>query len=318
MRYLLLYIFVTFSLAAQTPWADSVVSYSFGTNTDFGQDLPYFPANVTGMPDTSARFNAPSAIPEEICALGFGGEIILKFSDNVIKNGQGADFIVFENAFEIQYGQRAGEIFAEPAKVAVSQDGIIFYEFPYDSTTLEGCAGITPTYGGEEFLDPELSGGNSFDLDDVQLDSALYVKITDISRFVQQDPNHLYFDFTINGFDLDAVVAVPHIDTISTVNSNKPFNAANQSLQILSGNPNPVELASGNRHTVKFVLQKPSEVKVEVYNILGQKLITEPSRFFNAGVNYFNTELRGISSGTYFIRLSSKYSTAIHKVLLVK
>ena len=185
--FLFLFFLVNVFSAQSDKWADSVITYSFGANTDFGQDSAYFPANILGSPDTSASDLTPSSIPEEICALGLGGEIVLKFTDNLIVDGEGPDFTVFENPFIIQAGPRAGEIFAEPAEVSVSHDGITFYTFPFDSTTLVGCAGVTPTFGFVDPTNPDSSGGDSFDLSDLELDSIRYVKIRDLTSMFAEN-----------------------------------------------------------------------------------------------------------------------------------
>ena len=82
----------------------------------------------------------------------------------------------------------------------------LFHEFPFDSLTLKGCAGITPTNGALGFHTYDSTNGDSFDLATISLSSAKYIKITDISEFVLNDKNHPFYDATISGFDLDAIV----------------------------------------------------------------------------------------------------------------
>jgi hypothetical protein len=53
-------------------------------------------------------------------SLGFGGEIILRFDNNIVCDGEGVDFLVFENCFIAWFSPRP---VGEPAIVAVSQDG---------------------------------------------------------------------------------------------------------------------------------------------------------------------------------------------------
>jgi hypothetical protein len=197
-------------LAQQSSGADTVLSVWWGTGQDFGRDR--FPANVLGLPDTTARANIPSTNPAQVCSLGMGGEIVLGWKNAVLVNRTGADFTVFENAF-INFNGRA---FAEPAKIAVSQDGVRFVEFPFDSLSLRGCAGVTPTNGNQSPFNPALSGGDSFDLATIGMDSIRFVKITDISAMVLNNPRHPFYDPTITGFDLEALVGLSLVRTSRT------------------------------------------------------------------------------------------------------
>lgn len=185
---------------AQQGWATSVVDYQFtNTQNGFGQSPDFFPANVLGPVAASAGPTAPSSAPSDVCSMGKGGYITLAFVTPII-DGPGADFTVFENAF--YYGQN--QIFDEWMKVAVSEDGIEWRIFPYDSLTGAGLAGRTPTAAkGVDYFNPEESGGDSFDLATVGLTQARFVKVIDATQF--QGPDRL-------SSDLDAVAAL-HLST---------------------------------------------------------------------------------------------------------
>jgi hypothetical protein len=129
---------------------------------------------------------------------------------------------VFENAF-VRFD---GRVFAEPAKVAVSRDGTRFVEFPFDSLTLRGCAGVTPTHGNESPFNTARSGGDAFDLATIQMDSVRFIKITDISALVLNNPQHRFFDPTITGFDLDAVVGLHLVRLNPRTSINTRVNAS--------------------------------------------------------------------------------------------
>ncbi|MCX7834646.1 MAG: cell surface protein [bacterium] len=178
---------------APDPFPDKVISVQFGDGAGFGQN--FFPDNIFGPPDSSARASVPSADEREILTLGSGGEIILQFLDGGIENGNGPDFTIFENVF--QYAQN--QYYRETAFVSVSVNGTDWYPFPYDTTTFQGLAGVHPTNGNENYLDPNRSGGDSFDLSDVGLMKAYYIKITDTNGMVRDSGP---------SFDLDAVVAI--------------------------------------------------------------------------------------------------------------
>lgn len=166
-------------------------------------------------------------------SLGLLGEVVVEFTDNVIVDGPGVDFTVFENPF---FGTGLFEIvdvlFSEAGAVSVSQNGIDWFAFPCDmqladSPYYPGCAGVYPVLANGEtdarhpsvpteappitsFIGqvkgtipvPEGSGGDSFDLADLGLGWVRYVRV--------EAADHVAGPFGPDnaGLDLDAVSAV--------------------------------------------------------------------------------------------------------------
>ena len=199
---ILLVIMCSLSLAAQPQRCDTVMILQPGAGQRVGQGPVFFPMNVLAGPEPRASQTTPVADPREVCALGLGGSITLGLRRAVIIDLPGPDFTVFENAFI--FGRRT---FAEPGRVEVSRDGIAWYAFPFDSLTLLGCAGVTPTTGLNAF-DPAVSGGDAFDLATIGVDSIRWIRITDVTRIILDDRTHPFYDPTLSGFDLDAIIAV--------------------------------------------------------------------------------------------------------------
>jgi len=173
------------------PWADWSELVEYGDGAGFGQE--YYPGNILGPPDPEATPEVPSSSPEELLTLGEDGWVVLEFTDNVVTDGPGPDLTVFENVMELG----DGDYFRECAFVEVSQDGETWTRFPWDPQTLEGLAGVWPTTGGDP-TDPEVSGGDQFDLADLGLSWITRVRLVDCGALVEDD----------GLFDLDAVVAV--------------------------------------------------------------------------------------------------------------
>ncbi len=179
--------------AGPDPFADAIVSFDPGPGAGFGQDQ--MPCIVLGPPQGAGD----SAGSTDVLSLGNGGSIVLEFTDIAVIDGPGVDFIVFENAF-------TG--FIETGIVAVSIDGGEWFEFPcaavIDGGT-EGCAGVHPVYSNSQNgispTDPAVAGGDAFDLAQLGLTRANYVRIRDSGA------NHSYAPPT-GGFDLDAVAVV--------------------------------------------------------------------------------------------------------------
>lgn len=187
---------------SETPaYASSVESFEAGIGAGFHQGL--LPDIVLGPPQGQGTETGSL----DVLSLGAGGEIVLGFGDLGIVDGPGPDLLVFENAF--WPGDDPTMVFAELGEVSVSEDGETWLTFPCDSTgdgqgNFKGCAGVTPTLAYDAAtlvpLDPTLSGGDAFDLADVGLKRARFVKIRDLET---QPPGG-----TTSGFDLDAVGAI--------------------------------------------------------------------------------------------------------------
>ena len=188
------------------------------------------PGIVLGPPGDAT----PTSGSLTVVSLGHGGTIVLEFTDNAIVDGPGPDFVVFENPFFCtQAPVTAGDpysVLAEPGIVAVSEDGITFHTFPFDATALaevvnlcsddellgrlNGLMGLTPSFTGNFTIandplifDPDAPGGisghggDAFDLADVGLARARFIRIT--------DPDiPLGLAGASEGLDLDTVIAL--------------------------------------------------------------------------------------------------------------
>lgn len=165
-----------------------VVDHRFGSGQDHNQ-MGRFPEALYGPPRAGDN--------SSVVSLGNGGFVVVEFGGNTILDGPGVDFTVFENPFGS---------FRELATVAVSEDGVTWHEFPCTAgrgaTDFGHCAGVTPVRSrpgnGVDPLDPNVSGGDSYDLKDIGVARARYVRITDRPDLDGAD----------GVFDLDAVAIV--------------------------------------------------------------------------------------------------------------
>ncbi len=179
-----------------------VVSKALGACAGFG--LNRMPGVVEGPPIGGGDGTGSL----DVLSLGNGGEIVLSFDPNAIVDGAGSDFIVFENPFLI--GGDPHKPNAEPGEVSVSEDGVTWKTFPCTATAYPygACAGWHPVYSspsnGISPVDPVTAGGDPFDLADVGLASARFVRIRDKAN--EQCPPGS--PSTTNGFDLDAISIV--------------------------------------------------------------------------------------------------------------
>ncbi|HEX7604949.1 MAG TPA: hypothetical protein VF316_25190 [Polyangiaceae bacterium] len=178
-----------------------VVDFQPGDCAGFG--IPAMPGVVEGPP---VGFGSDQG-STNVVSLGRGGSITVSFGANAIVDGPGPDFVVFENAFYV-----AGDpsnIFAEPGEVSVSDDGVTWKTYPCTATKAPYgmCAGWHPVYSAPDNavspVDYPACGGDAFDLTDVGLASARFVRIRDMGTEVcPVDPK---MRTNTLGFDLDAV-----------------------------------------------------------------------------------------------------------------
>lgn len=183
--------------APPSPTASCVEAFSPGEGAGWGMDQ--FPDIIYGEP----RGEGAAAGSLDVLSLGKGGEIVIGFGGNAIVDGEGADFIVFENAFYVNHDPE--KVFKELGEVSVSADGEAWVTFPCraEAYPFEGCAGWRAIFAnpdeGISAFDPATAGGDSFDLGDVGLGEASFVRIRDVSNLGAADTA---------GFDLDAVAIV--------------------------------------------------------------------------------------------------------------
>lgn len=183
--------------AADGSFVVGVASMSLGERAGFGAER--LPGIILGPPRGGGLYEGSL----DTLSLGVGGSIVVEMGRTIV-DGPGADFIVFENAFN--FGGTG--VFAEPAFVSVSADGEHFTDFPCAPETTErtGCAGIQPVFAnaGDNDIDPTdpaSAGGDAFDLSDIGVGEALFIRIVDagVSGGLGTDNA---------GFDLDAVSVV--------------------------------------------------------------------------------------------------------------
>ncbi len=289
-KFLLLIFFISsfnvvFSKYFQSP-IDTVFWFYPGEGQNLGQDSVYFPSNIFRLPDTNASEIVPSSSPYDICSIGIGGEICVGFKNFEIVDGDGADFTIFENAF---LNPITKKIFAEPAVVSVSYDGINFVVFPWDYPTLEGCAGTKPTNGKGNPFNPEESGGNSFDLSTVGIKKARYIKIKDICNLILSDTGHQFYSPLLSGFDLDCVVGIHLLPIV-------------QSFDCLDGQNIKISISS---QIVTF------------FNVMGYSLKIFDS-LGNLVVEYkelaeYNIDLSNLASGFYILCLQNSHNFILYK-----
>jgi hypothetical protein len=173
-------------------FADEVIAFTPGPTAGFGRSE--LPCIVLGPPVGGGLASGSL----DVLSLGDKGSIVLKFDDVELVDGPGPDLIVFENPLPG---------FVEPGFVAVSEDGQDWHEWPCQPEDADAgypyCAGIhavlSSPSNGISPTDRAVAGGDDFDLADLGISRARYVRI--------RDSGFSHYGGTTGGFDLDAVAA---------------------------------------------------------------------------------------------------------------
>ncbi|HRP02119.1 MAG TPA: T9SS type A sorting domain-containing protein [Candidatus Kapabacteria bacterium] len=261
MKYILLLFFTVINCFSVQSYIDTVYFYKLGTLIYQDSINPYYPNNIFGKPSAKASLEVPEASPEEILSIGIGGEIIVGFKDYVLKDGDGVDFIIFENAFINPVNQG---IFAEPAIVSVSSDGVNYIEFPFNTVTMDGFAGINPINGKYEPSQYPLCGGDGFDLATIGMDNIKYIKIRDtseITTYLDEDNKYYSPKFLVSGFDLDAVAGL-YLEKTTGINDDSDIE-----------NIKDIKISFNSySNIIKVNIANIKQSLVEIYDLLGNKV----------------------------------------------
>jgi hypothetical protein len=78
--------------------------------------------------------------------------------------------------------------------------------------------------------------------------------------------------------------------------------------------PNPFN----NQTTIIFNLQRPENIEISIYNILGEKIETLVNKYFHTGSHKFKLFTDNLASGIYFLCLRNNNKSIIKKIILAK
>ncbi|MBQ6268602.1 MAG: T9SS type A sorting domain-containing protein [Bacteroidetes bacterium] len=279
--------------ATEHVFIDTVYSVNWGSSQNFGRSEKYFPMNIFGPPSSTATKYVPAATEDEVCSLGKGGEIIVGCKNHYIVNGEGVDFIIFEN---VLVNTANTKVFVEPAIISVSQDGENFVEFPFNSNTFEGLAGLNWTNGGADPFDYSVSGGDGFDLSILGLDTISYIKIKDTALIASTlDKSHRYYSpiGMLSGFDLDAISIVYASPKNSSVIYNK----------------NEGSIINCQEDANYFICNSFEKFNINVYDVYGQSVLAKNN------INQLCIDKSTLANTIYFLVITTKECNYTYKIV---
>ncbi len=126
---------------------------------------------------------------------------------------------------------------------------------------------------------------------------------------VSVDPNANTVTFNTNNIQTYYILSA---DNATGVNGNN--NSVVKSFNLFQNYPNPFNPST----TIKFELNKNTNVKLSVYNILGQKLFDLVNGQMQSGVHEVNFDASNLSSGIYLYRIQTEYGSKVMKMELLK
>ncbi|MCB0653006.1 MAG: T9SS C-terminal target domain-containing protein [Saprospiraceae bacterium] len=266
-----------------------------------------------GLTTNGDAENVPGAADNLVISLGDGGMATVIF-DHPVRNGDGWDFVVFENGFD--------DLFLELAFVEVSSNGTDFFRFP--ATSLTDTSEQTLSFGTTDAtMINNLAGkyragfGTPFDLEELSdfagqldLDHITHVRVVDVIGTV--DPvlgsrdasGNLINDpfptpFPVGGFDLDAVGVIHQ--NVEVGLSVPDFEAA-----AINVFPNPV--GSGERLYVDF---KGGNQPTEIV------LLDAAGKFCHQWEGLpTELDMQGLSPGIYYLFLANGLLGDVKKIMV--
>jgi hypothetical protein len=150
--------------------------------------------------------------------------------------------------------------------------------YSYQKTQVGSAANWTPTWPLPESADLKYSSSS--------------VKSASTDGLPLGDP--YWFTGKVTG--VKTVSNVPHTYSLSQ-NYPNPFN------------PSTV---------INYSLEKPSNVSLAIYNVLGQKVSTLVNQFMQAGSYSYSFDASRLASGVYFYRIEAGTFVSVKKMLLMK
>jgi len=155
----------------------------------------------------------------------------------------------------------------------------------------------------------------------IERDNNLNLRIEFVSENRIENVDDLYvYDFKKNDFDIsyNIILDQPYY-LVSFNDPNSENNVLNPMLQLYNNYPNPFNPETN----ISFDIPCDSDVKLEIYNIKGQKVKTLADKRLSAGShsivwNGTNSNNKSVASGVYFYKLRSDNKELTKKMVLLK
>jgi hypothetical protein len=214
----------------------------------------------------------------------------------------------------------------------VDNESIDYYLNGTQVYQAEYLEGYTP--GVIEVLNRNQHAGSYIDVDDVQIKKVeapyAWLDLPKMNGVVSAGSSEdIDLNFTSEGVSAgeyetvftirtnqpgNQLIEIPITLTVNDVVSNEPENLPT-TIALEQNFPNPFNPTT----TIKYSLQEPQTVQLEVYNLQGQKVATiQESQTVSAGEHSVAFDASALSSGIYMYRLETATQTLTKKMVLIK
>ncbi len=119
---------------------------------------------------------------------------------------------------------------------------------------------------------------------------------------------------SLNGYVTNALTPVWYATGSRPVSVNEPKDDQPKSFELLGSYPNPFNSTA----TIKYYIPKATNVKIEIYNLIGNKVKELFSGRQESGYHHVLWEASNTASGAYYCRMSTPEVVKTIKLVLVK
>jgi len=141
------------------------------------------------------------------------------------------------------------------------------------------------------------------------------VNTVTIEAIELEDPYHklmfVYHEYNADGSIANVRVEYPEFGSVAFSN---PADELPTEYNLAQNYPNPFNPTTD----IAFALPHAGQVKLVVYNVLGQEVVTLVDQHMDAGNHTVTWEANDYSSGVYFYRLNAEKYTQTLKMMLLK
>ena len=123
----------------------------------------------------------------------------------------------------------------------------------------------------------------------------------------------LYYDFFENCSKL-AIFTLAELSQPDGLSNTEYEDSCPESIELYQNYPNPFNPTT----TIKFGLPENSHIKLEIFNILGEKVEELINSELEAGYHEVNFDATWLSSGMYIYRIKAGEFVQAKKLILIK
>lgn len=138
------------------------------------------------------------------------------------------------------------------------------------------------------------------------------------------NPGELLISYNVNTFDFwdhfsNAGIYRPRFVTLSLQEFGNNLYVPEKNITLLPNYPNPFN----SETNIKYILRKDGDVKLAIYNVLGQRVKDLPAGYQNANMytvkwDAHNNTGNEVSSGIYFLNIQTEGLSESHKIVLIR